>query len=215
LQIVIVWVTGIVREYSQFSLFSVIMGWIHSHYKRIRIHTVEQTPGQVVNPAQMADRLAIQDVLFNHSRGLDRLDAVLIQASYWPDAEVDYGSYRGSAHSFAELVVAALAAQYELTQHTLGNTVFAFGAADACTESHVTARHLLLGGEQEMVFSGRYLDRLEKRDGYWKLAHRQVVMDWSRRHAVADERDHEAFAALAKGGHREHDPAHDFLEISQ
>jgi hypothetical protein len=175
---------------------------------------VEQTAGQILNSAQVADRLAIQDVLFTHSRGLDRLDAALIKASYWPDAEVDYGSYKGPAHSFAELVVGALAAQYELTQHTLGNTVFTFGDARARTESHVTARHLLLGAEQEMVFSGRYLDQLEKRDGHWKLAHRQVIMDWSRRHAVTDERDNEAFVALAKGGHRESDPAHDFLEIS-
>jgi hypothetical protein len=175
--------------------------------------TTEQITGQVVNPTQMADRMAIQDALYTHSRGLDRLDAALIKASYWPEAEVDYGSYKGPAHSFADLVVGALAAQYELTQHTLGNTLFAIADDSARTESHITARHLLLGAKQEMVFSGRYLDRLEKRDGCWKLLHRQVVMDWSRDHAVTDERNNAVFAELAKGKHREQDPAYDFLEI--
>ena len=176
---------------------------------------MEKTLAQIVNPAQVADKLAIMEVLYTHSRGLDRLDAASIQACYWPEAEVDYGAYKGSAHSFAELVEPALATQYELTQHTLGNTLFALAETSASTESHVTARHLLLGAEQEMVFSGRYLDRLERRDGCWKLLHRQVVMDWSRRHAVIDERGTEAFVDLAKGAHRENDPAHEILEISQ
>ena len=36
------------------------------------------------------------------------------------------------------------------------------------------------GGTVDLVFSGRYADRFERRAGAWKIAHRQVVFDRSR-----------------------------------
>lgn len=170
--------------------------------------------GSTPTPAQLADRLAIQDVLHLHSRGLDRLDKDAIQCAYWPQAEVDYGSYKGSAHVFAELVVGALGQAYELTRHCLSNTLVTFAGNVALSESSVTASHLLLAAGEEMLFYGRYLDRLEKRDGRWKILHRQVVMDWSKRLPVQDERNGEAFAALAKGGHLDTDPLYPFLRTA-
>jgi hypothetical protein len=158
--------------------------------------------------------MAIQDILYQHSRGLDRMDAGLIKSCYWDDATVDYGAYKGPAHAFADMVVPALAASYELTRHTLGNTLFLFEGEEARTESHVTAQHLVLGGEEEMLFSGRYLDTLCQRGGEWKMLHRQVVMDWSRRMPVADERESDAFADLSKGGHGAADPLYAHLGIT-
>ncbi len=164
------------------------------------------------SPEEVADRMAIQDILHQHSRALDRLDLGLLQACYWPEAEVDYGSYKGPAGPFAELVLPALEGAYELTRHCLSNTLFSFTDGSARCESCVSAAHLVVGATQEMLFSGRYLDQLEKRAGRWKLLHRQVVIDWSRRHPVADERDSEAFAALANGAHGEQDPLYPFLQ---
>ena len=63
------------------------------------------------------------DVHVARRRGLDRLDAATLKACYWPEADVDYGSYKGSAQVFADLVVVALADGYELTRHGLGNQV--------------------------------------------------------------------------------------------
>ena len=167
--------------------------------------------GTTANPDRVADQLAIHDILSLHSRGLDRLDQAAIKASYWPEGEVDYGSYKGGAHNFAELVVGALGSQYELTRHALSNTLIEFTDNIACSESSVTAGHLLLGAQEEMLFYGRYLDRLEKRAGQWKILHRQVVIDWSKRIPVVDERGSEAFANLAKGAHIDHDPLYPFL----
>ena len=160
---------------------------------------------------QVADRLAIQDVLHLHCRGLDRLDKSAIESAYWPDAEVDYGSYMGSAHVFAGLVVGALGQAYELTLHSLSNPLVTFSNNRAWSESSVHAAHLLQGTREEMLFYGRYLDKLEKRDGQWKILHRQVVIDWSKRLQVEDERDGEAFGALAKGAHLDTDPLYPFL----
>ena len=157
-------------------------------------------PGQVPSAADMGARLAIVELLNCHSRALDRLDASLMKAVYWPSATVDYGGFKGEAHVFADLVMGALAGQYQLTQHRVTNTVFEFfNDQHAATESLVFAKHLLLDGASEMVFSGRYLDRFECDGVDWKFKFRRVVMDWSRRRDVVDERAAGSFASLTKG----------------
>ena len=174
------------------------------------------THTQVASPTteETGKRLAIADVLNRHCRGLDRNDAELLKSCYWPDAGVDYGNFKGPAHDFADLIGPALSQAYELTRHCIGNTLLQFEGDTAYAESYVQAGHLLIGGETEMRFEGRYLDRLEQREGAWAIAHRQVVMDWSRTTGLQDERDSEAFAALAKGKADNSDPLYPFLARS-
>lgn len=163
---------------------------------------------------EMANREAIREILATHSRGLDRNEAGVLKSAYWPEAEVDYGSFKGPAHQFADLIGPALAGAYELTQHLLGQTLITVEGDRASTETYVHARHLLRGAEEELSFAGRYLDQLELRNGQWKIMHRQVVMDWSLRLAAQDERDSEAFGALAKGTGDREDPSHQLLPIA-
>lgn len=173
---------------------------------------MSQQTGAIPSIEALQHQQAVLAVIFSHSRGLDRLDSELLKSCYWNDAEVDYGGYKGNAHSFCELVVGALEQNYSLTQHALGNSLVDLSGAIARVESYCTAWHLLPGNSEELVFSGRYLDKLERRGDCWKLLHRTVVMDWSRRQPVADERNSEAFAALQKGAHRESDPLYAFLK---
>lgn len=163
--------------------------------------------GRVGNAEDAAHRAAIAEVLATHSRGIDRNDPVILKTAYWPDAEVDYGSFNGPAHVFGDLVGPALQGTYELTQHLLGQTFYSIEGDKAVTESYVYARHLLHGAEEELNFAGRYLDQLELREGQWKIAHRKVVMDWCRRAVVVDEREGETFAALSKGVNNADDPS--------
>ena len=167
--------------------------------------------GQSVSVEEVIARSAIQEILHAHSRGIDRLDQGCIEACYWPDAEVAYGSFEGEAQQFAALVIPALASQYELTQHRVTNTLISFASPRPKSESYVSAYHLLKGGEEELFFSGRYLDIHEVRNNRWKMIHRRVVMDWSRRLEVVDERRADGFAGLAKGAHLDRDPLFDFL----
>jgi hypothetical protein len=165
-------------------------------------------------PERIADRLAVTDVLHRHSRGLDRSEADLIRDCYWPDAELDYGVYKGPAQAFADLVVEALTANYELTRHAISNTIFSFEGDRARTESYVDANHLFTGGERELRVGSRYLDLLEKRDGSWRMLHRQVVIDWSQESDFPDERESEAFGGFVKGRNNSGDPLHAFLGAS-
>lgn len=161
--------------------------------------------------SEASDRLAIQDVLHLHSRGLDRRNESVLKNCYWPDAEVDYGVFKGSAHQFAEIVLPALGEQYQLTRHVLHNTLVEFKAEEALSESLVDASHLLHGAGEELVFGARYLDKLQKRGGEWKILHRQVITDWCQIRALKDESDAEAYAAFARGTNNENDPLYAFL----
>ena len=169
------------------------------------------SPGTPPTTEALGQREAIRDILYTHSRGLDRLDPDLLKQAYWPDAEVDYGAFKGGAHQFADIISPALSSQFELTQHLLGQTLIALDGDKASTETYVYARHLLLGAEQELAFAGRYLDQLECRDGHWKICHRRVVMDWCHRVAVDDERSGDTFGALSKGFQGEPDPSYDLF----
>jgi SnoaL-like domain len=169
-------------------------------------------PGLPPSPQELADQLAIQEVLNQHSRALDRLQEQWLKSCYWQDAEVDYGAYKGPAHTFAELIMGALGSQYQLTRHNLSNTTILLEGETALCESYVYASHLLADGSEDMNFHGRYLDKLEKRDGAWKMRYRQVVVDWVVRHPGNDERDSDAFKALARGSNDQQDPLHALLQ---
>ena len=58
--------------------------------------------GHIPSLEELANRLAIQDVLNKHSRGVDRADADMLKSAYWPEAEVAYGGFDGPAHTFCE-----------------------------------------------------------------------------------------------------------------
>jgi len=162
-------------------------------------------------PAEIADRIAITDILHLHSRGLDRLDHDALEHAYWSDANVNYGFFKGPAREFAPLVLGALEHSYELTRHSLSNIAILIEGDNARSEAWVHAAHLSPGADEEILFYGRYLDELQRRDGQWKILHRHVVVEWIKRHPVIDERNSDAFSALTNGTRGSEDPLYQHL----
>lgn len=164
--------------------------------------------GAVPTAAEAADRLAIEDVLATHSRGVDRADEATLKACYWPDATVAYGGFNGDAHAFCTSLPAGIRA-YAGTQHSVTNTQILVDGARAAVESCVTAYHYRSvedGPDTEMTYIGRYLDRFERRDDVWKIAHRQVVMDWNQNADATAILQGPPFEGLARGARMESDP---------
>ena len=114
--------------------------------------------GTTPTPEAVADRLAIEEILYTHSRGLDRVDETLLASCYWEDASVDYGMFRGPASDFVPLVISALGQGYLLTRHALQNTLFEFGENSCNTETLVSAHHLQAPGDRDLHYLGRYLE---------------------------------------------------------
>jgi len=187
--------------------------------------------GRVPSPAELADRAAIYAVLVAHCRGVDRADERALKSAYWSDATVEYGGFNGNAHAFCEFLPGAIRF-YAYTHHAIGNVAIDIRGNAARVETYVTAAHYrrssstdsvagrppprtaptaVPGGDTEMVFYGRYLDRFERRGDVWKIVHRRVVMDWNRHTAAAMVESGPPVDGLARGGRHPADPLYEHL----
>jgi ketosteroid isomerase-like protein len=128
----------------------------------------------VTSPQALIARHHILNALANHSRGVDRGDASLLGAAYHPGATVDYGFFAGPAETFVAILAGAQKAAPP-SLHRTANSEIRIAGDHAVSESYVIA-YVEDADTQRLVF-GRYLDRLERRGGEWRLTHRQYVLD--------------------------------------
>ena len=193
-----------------------VNGMIHSR----RLLVAHET-GRIPNPAEVADRLAIFDVLAQHSRGVDRADEAILKSAYWPDAQVAYGGFNGNAYEFCAMLPGAISG-FAHTHHVISNIAIAFEGIDARVETYVTANHYSAGtsasastnasgGDREMAFFGRYLDRMQRRGDTWKILHRRVLMDWNQNVAATAVWHGPPFDGLARGDRHPEDPLYSHL----
>ncbi|MFT3929179.1 MAG: nuclear transport factor 2 family protein [Spongiibacteraceae bacterium] len=124
-------------------------------------------------------RESIRNCIIRLARGEDRRDAELVRACFWPDASTDFGIFAGSFDEYFAWVIPGSPA-IPNTQHSLGQTLIELQGDVALTETHVTSYHRVNMGveERDTVIGGRYLDRLEKRGGEWRIAQRTMLYDW-------------------------------------
>ena len=127
-----------------------------------------------MTPDNLIARHGIMNALANHSRGVDRADAHLLGSSYWSDATVDYGFFAGAASDLVTILAGAMKAAPP-TLHRTANCEIRIDGNRAVSESYVIA-YSEEPDTQRVIF-GRYLDRLESRDGEWRLSHRTYVLD--------------------------------------
>ncbi len=134
-------------------------------------------------------RQQIHDCMLAYCRGIDRLDAPTIERAFHPGAILDgYGGEPMTIGEFAPFAVRALAKRYTATQHRLSNSTIEFdGAASAKVETYVTAHHVRPtdGHDELQTFVGRYIDRVEERDGAWRIVRRTLRMDFSKTETIA------------------------------
>jgi hypothetical protein len=130
---------------------------------------------------QLIDREAIRDCVARVARGEDRRDAELLRGAYWPDATDDHGIFVGTFDEYLAWVVPGAAAVLT-TLHTLGQSLIELRGEHALAETHVTAYHRIdMGTEhRDLVIGGRYVDRMHKRNGEWRIATRTMLYDWQR-----------------------------------
>lgn len=132
---------------------------------------------------ELLDQQAVRDVLIRYTRGIDRMDSELVRSCYHPDAHDDHGAFRGGREEFVAWYQEALAF-FERTMHFVGNQLVEVDGDVAQAESYCVAYHRRAATADEpasdLVIGLRYCDRLERRDGEWRIANRVCAMDWSR-----------------------------------
>ncbi|MGH9037910.1 MAG: nuclear transport factor 2 family protein [Acidimicrobiia bacterium] len=131
----------------------------------------------------------ITEVLYRYARGVDRADWDLVRSCYHDDATDDHGVVRGSPDEFIAVVRQALGPMTS-TMHTIGNVLIEVDGDVAASEAYAVCSHRFPaedGGMQDMTVGVRYVDRMERRAGQWRIARRTVVWEWSRLDPVAGE----------------------------
>jgi len=125
----------------------------------------------------LKDRAEILDCMNRYTRGADRLDQELFLSSYHEDAIDDRGAFTSKPAQRVEWLFNYLASLDNATHHITNFTLDIQG--DVChAESYVLTTVMPRGSETVTVGTARYIDRLERRNGEWRIAHREGLMDF-------------------------------------
>lgn len=127
---------------------------------------------------ELLDKQDIRECLARFSRGMDRFDKATYLSAFHDDAEMAAGSFVGSAADCWDWAVPMHEQGQILTHHSLLNNTLEIDGDTAHSETYYmfVARNR---DESLVMAGGRYIDRLEKRDGAWKIALRTNVIEWA------------------------------------
>lgn len=133
---------------------------------------------------------AIKDLQMRYCRGADRMDFDLMRECFHVDAVTDYFG-ESDVDGFIAMGRKALPG-FLHTTHNTGNQIVEVSGDTAWAEHYCIATHRLAadeaGPERDLVTAIRYVDRLECRDGDWRIARRTLVFDWGRLDPIGDMR---------------------------
>lgn len=144
--------------------------------------TLQLTPEEIQDVRDTIATQKITAIIYRLARGLDRADKALLASCFHEDATDDHSIFSGPASEFCDWVIRQLG-NYERTQHFISNINIIVDDNKASTEAYFFAHHVLPGADgtkKDVIAAGRYLDRFEKRNGEWRIAHRKALYDWSR-----------------------------------
>lgn len=126
----------------------------------------------------LLDREAIRDVSLRYTRGIDRHDDALLLSAYHVDAVDDHGAFIGTPDGFVEYANRVHGQNWVCHQHFVTNQVIDLDGEAAHCESYFMAVLKRPDGVCDFV-GGRYLDRVERRNGRWAVADRICMVEWN------------------------------------
>ena len=148
-----------------------------------------------MDASTLIDRQACADLLARYCRAIDRLDEALLRSVFHPDSEHHHGIHGPSSAPGEDDFVAfafGFLGTCRYTHHQLGSVLIEIDGTRATSEAYFTAYHRLrarsdpaaaedaAASEMDYWVGGRYLDRMEKRDGAWRIVWRVGTTDWTR-----------------------------------
>jgi SnoaL-like domain len=141
-----------------------------------------------ITPSEMADRVAIRELVDAYARCADRRDAEGQKSLFTEDTHfVVYMDGEGSEPTQVldgpEALTPVFDAlnNYQATMHFNGQSTIALDRDRASGESYCIAHHLFTdnGERRLMVAYLRYSDIFAKVDGAWLFAERNLYVDWT------------------------------------
>lgn len=124
----------------------------------------------------MLDRHDIWQVMLRYSRGIDRFDRDMLRSCYHDDAVDDHGAFIGTPEAFIDWAMGYHGKNNTVHHHGISNHYCEIDGDTAHSETYYT---FMAGnrGRPPQLCMGRYIDRLEKRAGEWRIAGRMCVSE--------------------------------------
>jgi hypothetical protein len=147
------------------------------------------------SPARLTARLAIQDVEYRWCRAIDRRDYASIPDLFHEDAYDDHGAYKGGITGLIDWL-RVRHQSVEFCMHQMTNVLVEFADDEnALAEIYLTVVQRYAPGEAgglshlvktpfrsdshvDLISRSRYVDRLQQRNGVWKILKRTFVLEW-------------------------------------
>lgn len=131
-----------------------------------------------ISASSLHDREAIRGLMDRYCMALFGADAGLLLSLYWPEAHEEHGQYSGPAAGFVEHLAPILRGR----RSTVAN--LAYRRIELVSPTEATAfgfGHIFVvpgegAGTGSALAATRYEDRLEKRDGEWRIIARKADM---------------------------------------
>jgi hypothetical protein len=134
----------------------------------------------------LIDKQEIYELLCRYTRGVDRFDEELVQSCFWPDATAVFpltidSVFKGQYSDFLKIDVESWK-PYTAQQHYLCNHLSEIKGDQALAETYQFSFYWTIPGDDpklNLQNSGRYLDRFERRNGEWRITHREFIRNFS------------------------------------
>jgi SnoaL-like domain len=125
----------------------------------------------------LMDRQAILDCIASHVRGHERHDSTLITGAHHDDGFDEHGKTVNPGPSYAQWINAGHAAGSQNHLHNITTRTVEIEGEVAHAESYVLVTLLNHDRVTARFTNGRYIDRLETREGVWRIAVRGSTVE--------------------------------------
>jgi hypothetical protein len=141
-----------------------------------------------VSLQEMADRLAIRELVDAYAYCADRRDAAGQMALFTEAADflvfMDSGNPTPTQHLHGRAALAPVFEElntYVATMHFNGQSTTTLGGERASGMAYCIAYHVKVDGLERSLMTAaiRYLDTFVKHDGTWYFSERKLMVDWT------------------------------------
>jgi hypothetical protein len=158
--------------------------------------------------AYLSDRQEIYDCICRYARGVDRHDPEIILSVYHADALDEHGKQVHYMDTFPHWATTCHDEAYDLHTHNITSHLCEIDGDVAHAESYVMFGLARKHEPRTVLGGGRYIDRLERRDGKWAIALRKCLVDWMLEGDATHKTERFKNLGYAKGAHDRTDPAY-------
>jgi len=131
---------------------------------------------------EMLDHYEITQTLKQYCHGCDRADEERMSGVYLDDSWDDHGSVKAPGKEFTKLIMHDILTTTSSLYHMLGQSQINVNGDEAGAETYFFAVSRSTGEDGVELcnqLGGRFVDKLQREDGRWRIKNRVVLRDWT------------------------------------